>query len=55
MVGRGEVGLILATQGLQSNIISEEYYTSIILIVISTTILTPIMLRYSYVLLENKS
>lgn len=55
MVGRGEVGLILATQGLQSNIISEEYYTSIILIVIATTILTPIMLRYSYILLKNKN
>jgi len=48
MVGRAEVGLILATQGIQSEIIDDEHYTVLILVVIISTILTPALLRMSY-------
>ncbi len=48
MIGRGEVGLILATQGIQTEIITEKYYSVIVLIVIISTILTPLFLRLSY-------
>ncbi|KAI9308030.1 Cation/H+ exchanger [Cunninghamella echinulata] len=53
MVGRGEVGLILAAQGLQSNIISSDIYTVLTLIVIITTIITPLMLRCFYHIVGN--
>lgn len=48
MIARGEVGLILAAQGIQTQIIQEKYYSVIILIVIISTILTPLFLRISY-------
>jgi Kef-type K+ transport system membrane component KefB len=48
MVSRGEVGLIVAGVGVTSGVLSSDVYTSIILMVAVTTIITPIWLKKSY-------
>jgi Kef-type K+ transport system membrane component KefB len=48
MVSRGEVGLIVAGVGVTSGVLSTDVYTSIILMVAVTTIITPIWLKKSY-------
>ncbi|MBE7525262.1 cation:proton antiporter [candidate division WWE3 bacterium] len=44
MVPRGEVGLIFAAIGRQLNVLSEEAYAVIVIMVILTTLLTPMLL-----------
>jgi Kef-type K+ transport system membrane component KefB len=48
MVSRGEVGLIVATVGLQENLLSPELYSSIVGMVLITTLITPPLLRASF-------
>jgi Kef-type K+ transport system membrane component KefB len=48
MVSRGEVGLIVAGVGVTTGILSTDIYTSIIIMVAITTIITPIWLKKSY-------
>jgi Kef-type K+ transport system membrane component KefB len=48
MVSRGEVGLIVAGIGLQTGMISEGVFSVAVLMVIVTTLLTPIMIRWSF-------
>ena len=48
MSSRGEVGLIVASAGLSANLIGERTFASVVLMVLATTILTPIMLRAVY-------
>jgi Na+:H+ antiporter len=48
MIFRGEVGLIVAGVGVTSGVLSTDIYTSIILMVAVTTIITPIWLKKSY-------
>jgi Kef-type K+ transport system membrane component KefB len=48
MVSRGEVGLIVAGVGVTSGALSADIYTSIIIMVALTTIITPIWLKKSY-------
>ena len=48
MVSRGEVGLIVAGVGVTSGALSTDIYTSIIIMVAVTTIITPIWLKKSY-------
>jgi len=48
MVSRGEVAIITANIGLQNGIISNGMFTSIILVVILTTIITPVLLKFSF-------
>jgi Kef-type K+ transport system membrane component KefB len=48
MSSRGEVGLIVATVGLSAGLIGEEIFASIILVVLATTLATPIWLRRLY-------
>jgi Kef-type K+ transport system membrane component KefB len=48
MVSRGEVGLIVATVGLQENLLYPELYTSIVGMVLITTLVTPPLLRASF-------
>lgn len=48
MVSRGEVALIIATTGLASGLLSQEYYTSVIISVILTTLIAPPMLKYFF-------
>ena len=48
MVSRGEVGLIVATVGLQANLLNPDLYTSIVGMVLITTLITPPLLRASF-------
>ncbi len=48
MVSRGEVGLIVAGVGVTSGVLSTDIYTSIIIMVAVTTIITPLWLKKSY-------
>ena len=48
MVSRGEVAIITANIGLQAGIISNEVFLSTIVVVILTTILTPILLKLTF-------
>jgi len=45
MVSRGEVALIIAATGLQAGLVVPEYFTSIILAIILTTLVTPPLLK----------
>ena len=48
MISRGEVGLIVAGVGVTSEVLSTDIYTSIIIMVATTTIITPIWLKKSF-------
>ncbi len=48
MISRGEVAIITANIGLQSHIISQEVFIPTIIVVILTTIITPILLKLSF-------
>jgi len=48
MISRGEVGLIVAGVGVTSGVLSTDIYTSIIIMVAVTTVITPIWLKKSY-------
>jgi Na+:H+ antiporter len=48
MISRGEVGLIVAGVGVTSGVLSTNIYTSIIIMVALTTIITPIWLKKSF-------
>ncbi len=45
MISTGEVGLIVAGIGISSGVLSTDIYTSIIIMVAITTIITPIWLK----------
>ncbi|MGZ9583286.1 cation:proton antiporter [Paenibacillus marinisediminis] len=45
MVSRGEVALIIAATGLQSKLLQPEYFTSVVIMVIITTLVTPPLLK----------
>lgn len=48
MISRGEVALIVANLGSQYGLMSEKYFGPIILVVIITTVITPILLKVVY-------
>jgi Kef-type K+ transport system membrane component KefB len=48
MVSRGEVGLIVATIGLQSGHLTSEVFSTIVGMVLFSTLLTPPMLRAAF-------
>lgn len=48
MIPRAEVALIVASLGLKVGIIGEDIFTSIILLVLVSTIITPILLKLAY-------
>jgi Kef-type K+ transport system membrane component KefB len=48
MVSRGEVAIITANIGLQSHIISQEIFLPTLMVVILTTVITPILLKISF-------
>jgi len=48
MISRGEVGLIVAGVGLSSGVLTGDVYTTIVLMVAVTTIITPIWLKMDY-------
>ncbi|GFN31699.1 cation:proton antiporter [Paenibacillus xylaniclasticus] len=45
MVSRGEVALIIAASGLESQLLKTQYFTSVVLLVIVTTLVTPPLLK----------
>ncbi|WP_138754008.1 cation:proton antiporter [Paenibacillus sinopodophylli] len=45
MVSRGEVALIIAASGLQSGMLPQLYFTSIVMVIMITTLATPPMLK----------
>lgn len=49
MVSRGEVALILAEKGINFKLLDENIFPSIIVVVILTTLLTPILLKISLI------
>ena len=48
MISRGEVALIIASLGLSKHLLPAEWYTSTILVVILTTIITPPLLKITF-------
>jgi Kef-type K+ transport system membrane component KefB len=53
MISRGEVGLIVAGVGVSSGALSTDVYTTVIIMVALTTIITPIWLKIAYRKDEN--
>ena len=53
MVSRGEVGLIVAGVGVSTGALSADIYTTVIIMVALTTIITPIWLKIAYQKEEN--
>jgi Kef-type K+ transport system membrane component KefB len=48
MISRGEVGLIVAGVGVSSGVLTNDIYTAVIIMVATTTIITPIWLKMAY-------
>ena len=48
MISRGEVGLIVAGVGLGAGVLSSSVYSTIVIMVAATTIITPIWLKMDY-------
>ena len=48
MISRGEVGLIVAGVGITSGILTSDVYSTIVIMVVATTIITPIWLKIDY-------
>ena len=46
MIPRGEVGLITASIGYSSGLVSTETYSLVVVLVLATTLMTPVLLRY---------
>ena len=54
MMTRGEVALIVAQRGLKAEIVDSRYFTAVILLIILSSILTPIILKAIYASDESK-
>lgn len=54
MMSRGEVGLIIAGIGAASGLFSTEVFSAVVLMVVVTTVVTPIALSGAYKLLATK-
>lgn len=48
MISRGEVGLIVAAIGLERGVIPTELFAMMVLMVVVTTLITPVLLRYTF-------
>lgn len=55
MISRGEVGLIIASIGVNFGILTPEIFTVVIFVVLVTTIITPPLVRWSFKLNEPES
>ena len=45
MISRGEVALIVATKGMSMGLMKDEFFAPLVLVVVATTIVTPILLK----------
>jgi len=48
MISRGEVGLIVAGVGVSAGVLTSDIYTTVIIMVALTIIITPIWLKKSF-------
>lgn len=48
MISRGEVALIVANNGIAAGLMKDDFFGPVVLMVIATTILTPILLKVVY-------
>ena len=48
MISRGEVGLIVASYGLTHAIIKRDIFSAMVLMVLVTTLITPVLLRFVF-------
>ena len=48
MMTRGEVALIVSQKGLSVGLLTPEYFTAVILLIIVSSITTPIILKIMY-------
>ena len=48
MMTRGEVALIVAQKGLAVNMIDSSYFTSVILLIIFSSLVTPVVMKLLY-------
>jgi Kef-type K+ transport system membrane component KefB len=48
MISRGEIGLIVAGIGVTSGALSSDIYTTVIIMVAVTTLITPVWLKKTY-------
>jgi Kef-type K+ transport system membrane component KefB len=55
MVSRGEVGLIITTIGLTAGLVTTGEYSQVVIMVLVTTLVTPVLLRWAYSLGEKKA
>ncbi len=54
MMTRGEVALIVAQRGLKAEILDGRYFTAVILLIVVSSILTPIILKAIYAMDDKK-
>ena len=52
MMSRGEVGLIVAGMGATSGVFSNDVFSAVVLMVVVTTVVTPIAMTWAYKLLK---
>ena len=48
MISRGEVGLIVAGIGVTTGVLSSNIYTTVIIMIAITTLVTPVWLKSAY-------
>lgn len=48
MISRGEVALIIANKGALIGLLSKDYFTPIVVMVVITTLITPILLKFAF-------
>lgn len=54
MISRGEVTLIMADKGVEVNLLSQNYFPAVILMVIGTTLITPLLLSWAFKIKDKK-
>lgn len=52
MVSRGEVGLIVATVGVQNGIVGPDIFAVAVVVVLATTLVTPVLLQWAFGMCE---
>ncbi len=48
MISRGEVGLIVASLGVQNHIVDTNVFSLTVAVVLVTTLVTPVLLKWSF-------
>lgn len=54
MVSRGEMALIIAQVGYEAKLLSSDFYSGVIIVIILTTVIAPFMLKHS-VMVQKKA